>query len=166
MRAEVRRIVPDDWPALRALRLEALADTPLAFLETLEAARALGDEVWRARAARGSVGGDAAQVVAAEDGSGRALATCLAFVSDERVWLGAVYVTPVARGHGLVAAMLEQVAAWARAQGQDALLLEVHEDNGAARRAYERLGFVPTGARRPYPLDPTREELEMRLELG
>ena len=56
MRAEVRRIVPDDWPALRALRLEALEDTPIAFLETLEAARALGDEAWRARAARGAVG--------------------------------------------------------------------------------------------------------------
>ncbi|MDP9435372.1 MAG: GNAT family N-acetyltransferase, partial [Actinomycetota bacterium] len=52
--------------------------------------------------------------------------------------------------------------AWARSQGADALLLEVHEDNAPARAAYGRLGFVETGARRAYPLGPG-EELTMRL---
>ena len=165
MHAEVRRVVPDDWPALRALRLEALEDTPIAFLETLEAARALGDEAWRTRAARGAAGGDSVQVLAF-DRTGTALGTCVGFVSDDRAWLAAVYVTPAARGRGLLAPMLEQVAAWVGAQGQDVLLLEVHEDNAAARRAYERLGFVATGGRRPYPLDPSGDELEMRLDLS
>lgn len=35
---DVRRIRPDDWPALRAMRLEALQDPEagIAFLETYE----------------------------------------------------------------------------------------------------------------------------------
>ncbi len=45
------------------------------------------------------------------------------------------------------------------------LRLEVHEDNGPARAAYARLGFAGTGVRRPYPLDPGGDELEMVLEL-
>ena len=45
------------------------------------------------------------------------------------------------------------------------LRLEVHEDNGPARAAYARLGFADTGVRRPYPLDPTGDELEMALDL-
>ncbi len=35
----VRRVTADDWRALRALRLEALADTPIGFLETLAEGR-------------------------------------------------------------------------------------------------------------------------------
>ena len=44
-------IAERDWAHLRALRLEMLADTPLAFLETLDDARAEPESQWRARAA-------------------------------------------------------------------------------------------------------------------
>ena len=35
----VRQVRPQDWEQLRSLRLEMLADTPLAYLERLEDAR-------------------------------------------------------------------------------------------------------------------------------
>ncbi|MCW2778558.1 MAG: acetyltransferase, partial [Frankiales bacterium] len=54
---ELRRVVPGDWPVLRALRLEMLQDTPLAFLETHADALARSDDEWRYRATRGSDGG-------------------------------------------------------------------------------------------------------------
>jgi hypothetical protein len=136
---EVRRATPADWPRLKALRLEALADTPIGFLETLEQAKQLDDGVWQARAARGAEGGDSIQVVA-WDGD-RPLGTCVSFVGDGRAWLVAVYVSPTA------------------------LVLEVHEDNARARAAYDTLGFVETGASRPYPLERSRSELEMVLPL-
>jgi len=41
------------------------------------------------------------------------------------------------------------------------LRLEVHEDNAPAALAYDRLGFVATGERRPYVLDPARSLIEM-----
>ena len=58
----VRAIVPDDWARLRALRLEMLADTPLAYLETLATAEALTDADWQARARRNAQPGSVAFV--------------------------------------------------------------------------------------------------------
>ncbi len=158
-RAEVRRVRPEDWPRTRALRLEALADTPIGFLETLEQAQQLDDAVWQQRAARGAEGGDSFQAVAWE--GERPVGTCVSFVREGRAHLAAVYVAPRARGSGLLAELLAACADWARAQGPAELVLDVHEDNARARAAYARLGFVATGARQPYPPDPTRQELEM-----
>ncbi len=160
----VRRVVQADWPALRALRLEALADCPIAYLETLAAAELLADSAWQARAARGARGGDSCQVLALQDG--RPVGTCVTFLLDGAPWLAAVYVTPRARGRGLLARLLAPCAEWARAHGGSRLTLEVHEDNGRARQAYARLGFVATGATTPYPLPPGGLEQEMVLELG
>jgi ribosomal protein S18 acetylase RimI-like enzyme len=160
---EVRRATPADWPRLKALRLEALADTPIGFLETLEQAEQLDDGVWQARAARGAEGGDSLQVVA-WDGA-RPVGTCVSFVGDGRAWLVAVYVSPTARGRGLLGELVQRCADWARERGQPELVLEVHEDNARARAAYDKVGFVETGASRPYPLNPSRSELEMVLPL-
>lgn len=154
----------DDWPRLKALRLEALADTPIGFLETSAQAEQLDDAAWQTRAARGAEGGDSLQVLAlsGED----AVGTCVSFVRDGHAWLAAVYVTPAARGTGLLGELVRRCADWARAQGQSELVLEVHEDNARARAAYEKLGFVATGVTLPYPLDPARQELEMALPLA
>ena len=156
---EVRRIRPEDWPASKALRLEALADTPIGFLETLAQAQPLDDATWQARAARGAEGGDSFQVVA--ETGGRLVGTCVSFVRDGRAWLAAVYLSPEARGRGLLGELVQRCADWARAQGAPELVLEVHEDNARARTAYARLGFAETGTTRPYAPDPSRLELEM-----
>lgn len=152
-----------DWPALKELRLEALADTPIAYLETLSDARTAGDEVWQARAARGAAGGDSFQVLA-WDGE-RPAATAVSFLRDGAAWLAAVYVTPARRGTGLLPQLVERCAGWAREQGAAVLRLEVHEDNPRAIRAYDKLGFVDTGERTPYPLDPGGWELLMERPL-
>ena len=144
---------PDDWQAWRALRLEALEDTPIGFLETLEAARAKDEAAWRQRMAEVPL-----SVLAEVDAQPVAMSS--GFLVDGRPVLGAVYVTPDARGQGLLAELVDAVAGWAGAHG-DALVLEVHEDNARARAAYRRLGFTETGASRPYPLPPGGVELEM-----
>ena len=159
----VRRVVADDWQELRRLRLEALTDIPIAYLETLAEASALPDSAWQARAARGAVGGDSCQVLALA--ADRAVGTSVSFLADGRAWLAAVYLDQAWCGAGVLARLLDPCAAWARAQGADVLALEVHQDNPWAQAAYARLGFVATGVRRPYPVDPTREELEMVLAL-
>jgi ribosomal protein S18 acetylase RimI-like enzyme len=160
---EIRRVRESDWPDLRTLRLEALADTPLAYLETLEQAQRMDDDAWRARAARGAEGGDSFQVMAWDEV--RPVATSVAFLDDRGAWLAAVYVAPGHRGQGLLAELSERCLAWCRERGAAVLRLEVHEDNLRARTAYERLGFVDTGKRRPYPLDPTSDELLMERPL-
>jgi GNAT superfamily N-acetyltransferase len=159
----VRRITPYDWGISRALRLEALADSPIAFEETLEAAQAKDDGSWQARAARGAEGGDCFQVLALADG--RAVASSVCFLEDGEAWLAGVYVSPAFRGAGLLGRLVEQCAGWARERGSTRLLLEVHEANPRARAAYARLGFVPTGETRPYPLEAGGCELTMALPL-
>ena len=168
MRAEqdvgLRRVVPDDWPALKALRLEALQETPIAFCERYADALEVSDQGWQARAARGAEGGDSFQVLAwLRD---LPVATAVGFLDGDDAVLAAVYVTPACRGRGLLDAMVEQVAAWAGERSCARLRLLVHETNLAAQRAYERLGFCPTGHREPYPLDPATDEVELARALG
>ena len=160
---EVRRVAFDDWRDLRDLRLEALADTPIGYLETLGDAQVLGDDAWQARAARGAEGGDSFQVMA-WDGS-RPVATTVSFLRDGAAWLAAVYVAADHRGSGLLDELVGRCVIWARQQGASVLRLEVHETNERAQRAYARLGFVATGARAPYPLPPGGEELVMERPL-
>ena len=160
---EVSRVRPQDWPALRSLRLEALQDTPVAFCERYADALAEPDEGWQARAARGAEGGDSFQLLAWQ--RDLPVATSVGFRDGDDAVLAAVYVTPSCRGRGLLDAMVEQVAAHARQEGAVRLRLLVHETNAGARRAYERLGFTATGHREPYPLDPATDEVELARPL-
>jgi ribosomal protein S18 acetylase RimI-like enzyme len=165
----VRRVRPDDWPRLKALRLEALQDTPMGFLERYEDALRIADEGWQFRAHRGSEAGDSAQFVA-EAGDGTFLGTMVGFPDasgSDAAWLAAVYVTPAWRGRqqAVTDALLDAVVDWARDRKASRLLLEVHEDNAPARAFYRRRGFVETGQSKPYPLDPSGNELLMALRL-
>jgi ribosomal protein S18 acetylase RimI-like enzyme len=164
---ELRRVTPEDWPDLRALRLEALADTPMGFLETLADAEQLPDDAWQARAVRGAADGDGFRdsfQVMAWDGH-RPVGNCVCFLRDEAAWLAAVYVSPAYRGQGLLDELAERCADWARGRGMSVLRLEVHEDNQPAQRAYARLGFRDTGQRAPYPLPPHGQEMIMERAL-
>ena len=154
----VREAAADDWAAWRELRLEALHDTPLGFVETVEQALAKDEQGWRRRMT------DVPLSVLALDGP-RPVAMSSGFLIDGRPFLGAVYVTPERRGQGLLARLVEPVAQWARGLGAGELVLEVHEDNLRAQAAYARLGFVRTGATTPYPLPPGGLELEMARPL-
>ncbi|GAA4726601.1 hypothetical protein GCM10023263_81040 [Phytohabitans rumicis] len=148
---------------MRALRLEMLADTPLAFLETLAEAAAFPHAEFADRVARNSVGGFCAQFVAEADG--RLVGHAGGIASPEEAKLTvifAVYVTPTRRGTGVLAELVEGVAAWSRDVGRPELLLEVVVGNDRAVRAYERLGFVDTGMRVVHPTIPVLTELQMR----
>lgn len=59
-------------------------------------------------------------------------------------------VPPAAQGRGVGQVLLEELLAIATAADVDAVLLEVREDNAAARRLYERSGFEKISVRRRY----------------
>jgi GNAT superfamily N-acetyltransferase len=162
----VRAILPDDWRRFRALRLEMLGDTPLAYLETLRTAEALPDAEWQARVRRNSTPGSAA--FAAEDEDGEWIGTMTVFRRESVAHLVSVYVTPARRGReaGVTDALLDRVLAWARDQdGVTELRLEVHEHNPRATAYYRRRGFEMTGRSTPYALDRSQRDLEMSLPL-
>jgi ribosomal protein S18 acetylase RimI-like enzyme len=159
----VRRVRPDDSARMRALRLEMLADTPLAFLETLAEAAARPHDEFRARVARNAVGDAVSQFVAEVDGRFVGHAGGVAALQEpDLTVIFAVYITPEYRGSGLLAHLVDAVAAWSRAAGRPELLLEVVTGNVRALRAYRRLGFVDTGVRAPHPTVHGLTELQMR----
>ncbi len=89
-----------------------------------------------------------------------------AVFDDGRAYLLGVYVSPAHRGGGVADALLTAVEEWVvTSTTAPRLLLDVHEDNPRAQRFYARRGYALTGRSSPYPLDPSRRELEMARSL-
>jgi GNAT superfamily N-acetyltransferase len=63
------------------------------------------------------------------------------FTSERHGHLGMIAVTEAAEGRGAGAALLRAAEDWARSHGYTRLTLNVFEQNGRARRVYERAGF-------------------------
>lgn len=162
----VRRVTVEDAARMRALRLEMLADSPLAFLETLAQAAARPHEAYRARIAQSAAGSQVAQFIADPGGPlvGHAGGTVMPDDPATTV-IFAVYLTPSYRGGKVLAELIDAVADWSRECGRDELMLEVVVGNDRAVRAYEKLGFAETGDRVPHPVLPVLTELRMRRRI-
>lgn len=164
-------ITEADWVAVRTLRLEMIADTPHAYLETLATAEAHGEDEWRMRAARNERPGSYGVAAIASEGerAGQWVGTMAAYLPEgaEGALLVGVYVNADWRGaaSGVADALLTSVEDWARQHG-DVLTLEVHQDSVAARRFYKRRGFEETGVVVPYPLNTAQLEFEMAKPLS
>jgi ribosomal protein S18 acetylase RimI-like enzyme len=90
--------------------------------------------------------GTALVLLAVQGGEAVGCAVCFAGYSTFRARpllnLHDLCVLPQARGQGMGHALLEGVAARARALGYCKVTLEVRQDNAVARRLYERAGFL------------------------
>ncbi|MGW3949761.1 GNAT family N-acetyltransferase [Streptomyces sp. NPDC004752] len=175
----VRDIRADEWPIAKSLRLDALRDpvAGLAFLETYEAAAARPDAFWQERAARSADGAGGVQFVAvAPDGVWAGTLTMLMEEAGTKDWAGypvgrrqghvvAVFVRPEHRGRGLIEALLAAGLEWAWERGASRVRLLVHEDNGRARGAYRKAGFVPSGVTVDL-VEGAGRELELVVERG
>ena len=159
---EIRRVEPDEWKLLREIRLAALSDAPSAFGSTYEREVEFDEDVWRTRI---SVSGfffafDGAEPVG--------LAAGYHDPDDPptRRELVSMWVSESARGQRIAGRLVDAVASWARDDGGLELALWAVIDNGSARRAYERLGFVADGVQQPVtPDEPDRIEERMLLAL-
>jgi ribosomal protein S18 acetylase RimI-like enzyme len=143
----VRRLGAGEVDLLRALRLRALGDAPMAFGSTLARERGYAPEQWE-RWAAASATGDRQAIFIAEPASGMASGV----IDDEDpalAYLYAMWVAPEARRTGAGAALLEAVIAWAADRGAQMLTTSVAEGNAAAAALYTRAGFADTGRREP-----------------
>jgi RimJ/RimL family protein N-acetyltransferase len=148
----VRRIRPDEADALRAIRLRALADTPLAFGSTEARETAYPPERWEQWARESAAGEEQATffAIAAEEDRPVGLAYARIDADDRRVaHLFSMWVAPEARGTGAATDLVDAVVEWTTAAGARTLRTAVTIGNDAAARLYARAGFADTGEREP-----------------
>lgn len=158
----IRSVTEEDWREYRALRLQMLEDTPLAFGETLEHALRFAEPEWRMRARRGQEP-RSALLVAIDDQTMTWAGTMGGYLPPNGTpLLVGVFVAPGFRGAsaGVADRLLGGIETWAREYGSE-LTLHVHEQNPRAIRFYERHGFADTGRRLTYELAPGGLEWEM-----
>jgi len=158
----IRRVTADDGGRARALRIEMLADSPLAFITTLADVAVAPHAEFIERCAKGATGDQQAHYVA-QVGK-RLVAQAIGIVTPgavDRTLLVGVYISPAYRGRGILGGLVDEVAAWSRECGRDALDLEVVCGNQRAIRAYTRLGFSPIGQPVIHPTIPELREQRM-----
>jgi ribosomal protein S18 acetylase RimI-like enzyme len=168
-----------EWEPLRAVRLEMLADTPSAYVESLESAQAQTPGQWRNRAiamtAPGSVTFVAEEDVDEEAPAAKAFCGLMRVVLKDpqetgrplQAMLISVYVAAPYRGTGLADELLRLALKAATEElGARLLQLGVHEDNTRAAGFYTRHGFRDTGRREVHPLDVSKKEIIMEYELA
>lgn len=156
-----RRVAPGDGDRMRAVRLQMLADTPIAFIETAESAANHPDEHWEQRVVERSAGCKRSLFVVERDDIFVATAGGFGSDSDDSTVVVSVYIAPEHRGTGILESLVDAVAAWSIECGRESLTLEVASENPRAIAAYRRLGFTMTGAEHPHPLYPEITELTM-----
>lgn len=166
MAVSVRRIRPDEGPAFRAIRLQAMRDSPQAFGSTLTETQARPDAYWEGRARSGAEARENVLFVA-EDVD-RWVGIVAGFIDDatatRSVALVSLWVHPAYRGQGVGRQLVGQIVAWAREREARRVVLWVTQGNDAATSLYQRCGFRATGNSQPLPSHPDLLEQEMTLD--
>jgi ribosomal protein S18 acetylase RimI-like enzyme len=143
---ELELLRPVDWRVLKAARLRALRDSPHAFMSRYDCELRLSEPEWRRMfdASTWIVAREAEEVV------GLARSVVDAARSRTR-HIESIWVAPTHRRRGVFRALLSALVKTERHAGVTDLLLWVMEDNHHAERAYQTLGFEPTGERQYLP---------------
>ena len=153
------RLDPVDWPLLRAARLEALRDSPHAFMSSYVRESDWGESEWRSQF-------DAATWIIArevEEVIGLARSVCEPEQGSKRN-LESIWVAPTHRGRGVFRRLLQTLTQIEQEMGVTDLLLWVLDDNHVARRVYEAVGFEWTGESQPLPaLRKSEDRLQLRI---
>jgi RimJ/RimL family protein N-acetyltransferase len=157
----IERLAPDDWERYRAIRLRGLEEAPDAFWMTYDEEVEFAEERWRERLS------SAATFVVSQEGSDVGVVTGARYEGrDDCAGLFGMWVAPETRGTGASIRLVGEVITWARAEGYERLFLDVADENVAAIKLYERMGFLPTGrtAHMPAPREHILEH-ERAFEL-
>jgi RimJ/RimL family protein N-acetyltransferase len=134
----IRRLLPEDAEAFRAVRLEGFARHPRLFRVAVEDEADQPLEAVAERLAREYVVG------AYLDGTLVGVGGLTRYAGAKlrhKALLWGMYVREAARGRGAADGIIDALLARARADGLALVVLTVAADNARARRVYERWGF-------------------------
>ena len=160
----VRAFLPHEWRTYRAIRLEALAESPAAFGSTFARESNFAETEWESRLSRGCSSAMERPLVAEVDIKPVGLAWARIESPDRAVAnLYQMWVSPEFRGRGIGRALLSAAVEWARLAGVEAVELGVAYGDTPAMRMYTRAGFEPLG--QPEPWRPGEQSLGQRMRL-
>jgi ribosomal protein S18 acetylase RimI-like enzyme len=157
----LERLSSENVEAFRTVRLAALKDTPSAFGSIYAKESKLTDEDWGQKVSHWSSDRSTAYIAME---SGKACGIAGGFVSDDdatAVSLISMWVSPTHRKQGVGRTLVSSIGDWATRKNARTLQLLVTNNNEAAIKFYQRLGFELTGNTEPYPNDTALLELEM-----
>lgn len=153
---KVRRLGPEDWRTVRAIRLRALEESPEAFASSLEEEVGRPETWW--------IEGTTRLAWFVAEAGDEVVGVVAGMPVQDHTEVISMWVEPAHRGSGAADALMSAVAEWATTRGDAGLCLAVASDNGRARRFYERAGFVAAGAGEPLRSRPEICTTEMRRE--
>src|SRR5919204_3412655 len=100
----------------------------------------------------------------AQDADGRVVGFCSVWQVADEMHINNLAVRPEFRRMGVATALLNHALGEAARLGARRATLEVRRSNDAARRLYERFGFVVAGIRRGYYTKPVEDALVLWRE--
>lgn len=164
----VRALAEDEWDTFRSVRLEALRESPEAFVADHDAEAAEDEDFWRARMGR------SVRLVAEVDGEDEPVGVVSIGAAPDKETedggqLFGLWVAPDWRGRSVAAALVRDAAKIALGRGTRQLYYWVGTDNPRAVAFASSFGFRPTDDRRPMRTradDGDEEEIAMVLALG
>ena len=163
----VRALTEDEWETYRSLRLEALQESPDAFVADHDTEAAEPEEFWRARMGRSD------RLVAEAGGEGVGVVSIGAAEGNRPETAGQLFglwVRPDWRGRSVAASLVRESARIAEGKGLTQLFYWVGSDNGRAVAFASSFGFRPTDDRRPMRVNngngDDEQEIALVLALG
>jgi ribosomal protein S18 acetylase RimI-like enzyme len=155
----IRLAEPEDWEAVRDIRLRMLREEPDAYASQYQTEARFEPDLWKQRLATAS-----SYLAFDDDQALVGIATGLETGYGDTYVVG-MYVGPAARGSGCAHQLLDAIAELAIRRHGKRLVLEVAESNIRATRSYRSYGFVETGRRRTLDRDPSITEIEFAYPL-
>ena len=158
----IRVLNSDELHIWIRLRLEALADAPGAFGDTVVQAKRRTDDEWR----ESLLDLDSCLLIAFDElpiGMAR-----VRRLEEKRSAAGlySMWVAPSARRGGVGRVLIDAALAWAEQQRVDEMILFVAQGNHGAKQLYLRTGFVETGRLRPLRSNPEVQMEEMVRQIS
>ncbi len=145
----IRTIKGDEWRLWRSLRLRAVEESPNSFRGTLAQESAEADEWWSDLIGRTAEHPRGLLLVAEVESDPAGMLFGRLDEDNELLDVGAMWVDPEMRRHGIGRALLDAAIEWANAAGAVRAELWVTQGNEAAERLYASGGFVATSESEP-----------------
>ena len=165
----IRPVAAAEWPTYRAVRLQALQESPQAFGSTYAAESQKSDQAWQSQVENAMASGQDCVLFALDDQQVRGLIWCkLAATEAGTADIYQMWVAPAVRGSGAGHSLLHAAVRWARQKAVRRVRLGVTHADSPAMRLYRNYGFVPIGALAPLRAgsDLQAQTLELLLDCG